>query len=146
MSRSWPRVASPCGFSNLITSAPSQARSCEQVGPACTCVMSRMRTPFSASMARLFIFRRRRVEAGDAPALRSGGLIDHGIDQRRLARSEGFVHRLAQLRRRAHVQADAAEGLDQLVVARALHEYRRRGITPRGIGVGALADGVVIHD
>ena len=49
-SRSCPRVASPCGGSNLITSAPIHASSCEQVGPACTCVMSRMRTPFSASM------------------------------------------------------------------------------------------------
>jgi hypothetical protein len=49
-SRSWPRVASPCGFSNLMTSAPSHASSCEQVGPACTWVMSRMRTPFRASI------------------------------------------------------------------------------------------------
>jgi hypothetical protein len=30
-SRSWPRVASPCGFSNLITSAPSHASSWLQV-------------------------------------------------------------------------------------------------------------------
>src|SRR5689334_20014031 len=49
-SRSWPRVASPAGDSNLITSAPNHASSCEQVGPACTCVMSRMRTPLSASI------------------------------------------------------------------------------------------------
>ena len=49
-SRSCPRVASPCGGSNLITSAPIHASSCEHVGPACTWVMSRMRTPFSASI------------------------------------------------------------------------------------------------
>ena len=49
-SRSWPRVASPCGGSNLMTSAPIQASSCEHVGPACTWVMSRMRTSFNASM------------------------------------------------------------------------------------------------
>src|SRR6476620_9790442 len=49
-SRNWPRVASPAGDSSLITSAPNQASSCEQVGPACTCVMSRMRTPLSASI------------------------------------------------------------------------------------------------
>ena len=49
-SRNWPRVASPAGDSSLITSAPSHASSCEQVGPACTCVMSRMRTPLSASI------------------------------------------------------------------------------------------------
>src|SRR3954469_17057533 len=145
MSRSWPRVASPCGFSNLITSAPSQARSCEQVGPACTCVMSRMRTPFSASMARLFLFRRRRIEAGDAPAFRSGGLVDHGIDERRLARAEGFCHRFPPLSRRRYMRAAAAERLDQLVVARALHEHGGRRVASRGIGVGALVDAVVVH-
>src|SRR6476469_3396318 len=36
------------GRSTLITSAPSQARSCVQVGPDCTWVKSRMRTPVSA--------------------------------------------------------------------------------------------------
>src|SRR3954463_16386293 len=36
------------GRSILITSAPNQARSCVQVGPDCTCVKSRMRTPSSA--------------------------------------------------------------------------------------------------
>src|ERR1700692_1058425 len=50
MSRNWPRVASPAGDSSLITSAPIHASSCEQVGPACTCVISRMRIPFSASI------------------------------------------------------------------------------------------------
>src|SRR3984893_13139796 len=50
MSRNCPRVASPAGDSSLITSAPIHASSCEQVGPACTCVMSRMRIPFNASI------------------------------------------------------------------------------------------------
>src|SRR5688572_12773413 len=36
------------GRSILITSAPNQASSCVQVGPDCTCVKSRMRTPSSA--------------------------------------------------------------------------------------------------
>src|SRR6267154_4646829 len=36
------------GRSTLITSAPNQARSCVQVGPDCTWVKSRMRTPSSA--------------------------------------------------------------------------------------------------
>src|SRR5215470_15191453 len=46
MSRSWPRVMSPMpGRSTLITSAPNQASSWVQVGPDCTCVKSRMRTP-----------------------------------------------------------------------------------------------------
>src|SRR6202008_838890 len=49
MSRSWPRVMSPTpGRSTLITSAPNQARSWVQVGPDCTWVKSRMRTPSSA--------------------------------------------------------------------------------------------------
>src|SRR6202790_1211394 len=49
MSRSWPRVMSPMpGRSTLITSAPNQARSWVQVGPDCTWVKSRMRTPSSA--------------------------------------------------------------------------------------------------
>ena len=49
MSRSWPRVASPSpAFSTLITSAPNHASSWVQVGPDCTCVKSRMRTPSSA--------------------------------------------------------------------------------------------------
>src|SRR3989442_3070324 len=49
MSRSCPRVGSPSpGRSTLITSAPSQASSCVQVGPDCTCVKSRIRTPSNA--------------------------------------------------------------------------------------------------
>src|SRR5512145_2605887 len=36
------------GRSTLIQSAPIYARSCVQVGPDCTCVKSRMRTPSSA--------------------------------------------------------------------------------------------------
>src|SRR5271154_516401 len=52
MSRSCPRVASPSpAFSTLITSAPNQAKSCVQVGPDCTWVKSRMRTPSSARPA-----------------------------------------------------------------------------------------------
>src|ERR1700674_1294539 len=48
-SRSWPRVVSRVpGRSTLITSAPNQASSWVQVGPACTWLMSRMRTPSSA--------------------------------------------------------------------------------------------------
>src|SRR2546430_10370372 len=45
----WPRVISPTpGRSTLITSAPTHASICVQVGPDWTCVKSRMRTPFSA--------------------------------------------------------------------------------------------------
>ena len=49
MSCNCPRVMSPTpGRSTLITSAPNQASSCVQVGPDCTWVKSRMRTPSSA--------------------------------------------------------------------------------------------------
>src|ERR1700689_4030974 len=49
MSRSCSRVTSPLpAFSTLITSAPNHASSCVQVGPDCTCVKSRMRTPLNA--------------------------------------------------------------------------------------------------
>ena len=54
MSRSCPRVASPSpGLSTLITSAPSQASNWVQVGPDCTWVKSRMRTPSSALLINL---------------------------------------------------------------------------------------------
>src|SRR4029079_3398266 len=126
-SRSWPRVASPCGFSNLMTSAPIHASSCEQVGPACTCVMSRMRTPLSASMVRLLLLCRR-IQARDAAAFRSSGLIDDCVDQRRLARADRVFHRLAQLSRCGRMHADPAEGFHPLVVAPPLHEHPCRAV------------------
>src|SRR5688572_24621094 len=116
-SRNCPRVASPCGGSNLMTSAPIHASSCEHVGPACTCVMSSMRTPFSASIpisrnARLF-FLRARVQARDAAAFGARSLIDHRVDKRGLARPYGFFHSLPQIRRRGDVHACAAKSLNQ---------------------------------
>src|SRR5690349_19214251 len=140
-SRSWPRVASPCGFSNLITSAPIQASSCEHVGPACTCVMSRMRTSLSASMltSKNLLLLRARIQARDATALGARGLVDHGVDERGPARADGFLHRPAQLGRGRGVRAHAAEGLHQLVVARALDEHGRRHVRAAGrVDVGAL--------
>src|SRR5687767_2814358 len=117
MSRSWPRVASPSpAFSTLITSAPSQASSCVQVGPDWTCVKSRMRTPSSALLKRSllryldsFLFGQGRIEAGDAAAFGAGGLVDDGVDQRRPAAGDGFLQRLVQLGRRRGVDADTAE-------------------------------------
>src|SRR5256885_7857026 len=120
-SRSWPRVASPCGFSNLITSAPIQASSCEHVGPACTCVMSRMRMPFKASIGspiplRLFLFCAR-VQAGDATAFGPGVFVDHGIDERGFSLADCLFHCSAQFGRGGGVRALSAAGLVQLVVA-----------------------------
>src|SRR5439155_7571806 len=49
MSRSCPRVISPEPTrSTLTTSAPIHASNCVHVGPDCTCVKSRMRTPSNA--------------------------------------------------------------------------------------------------
>src|SRR6185436_18715888 len=101
-SRSCPRVMSPTpGRSTLITSAPIQASSCVQVGPDCTCVKSRIRTPSSALLiplphpiehpeyanpdprpASCFLLGRR-IQAGDAAALGAPALVDDRVDQRR---------------------------------------------------------------
>src|ERR1700694_3742401 len=148
-SRSWPRVASPCGGSNLITSAPIHARSCEQVGPACTWVMSRMRIPLSASISALplFLFPALRIQARDATAFGAGGFIDHGIDERGLARADGFFHCLAQLGRGRGVHAHATEGLHQLVIACALDEHGGCHIGAAGrIDVRAAVNAVVVED
>src|SRR6266480_1882566 len=149
-SRSWPRVASPCGGSSLMTSAPSHASSCVQVGPACTWVMSRMRIPLSASILiskNLFLLSAGRIQARDTTAFGPGGFIDHGIDERGLARADGFLHCLAQLGRRRGVHAHAAEGLDQLVIACALDEHGGCHIRAAGwIDVGAAVDAVVVED
>src|SRR3954454_6131704 len=87
-----------------------------------------------------------RIEIADAAALAAGGRIDHGVDQRRLATVHGGVDRALELVRRCGVDADAAESLDQLVVARALDENRRRRVAARRVDVGAAIDAVVVED
>src|SRR5215468_7290358 len=95
MSRSWPRVASPSpAFSTLITSAPNQASSCVQVGPDCTWVKSRMRTPsnalamVSSRMSFKFFFSRASPAASlvHGLGLRPGRVfarVDPDVDHRR---------------------------------------------------------------
>src|SRR5450432_2907082 len=112
MSCNWPRVISPTpGRSTLITSAPNQANNCVQVGPDCTCVKSRIRTPASALVMICFLLewfggsrncrlrgKRGRwscwflfdedalwIEVTDAAALGARRGIDHRVDQGRLA-------------------------------------------------------------
>src|SRR3954470_16686720 len=140
-SRSCPRVASPSpAFSTLITSAPNQPSNWVQVGPDWTWVKSRILTPSSALLIAVCSLRswksgarsgglllgQGRVEAGDAAAFGAGVLVDHGVDQRRLARLDGFVQRLLQLFGRLGHDADAAERLHHQIVARALDELRGR--------------------
>src|SRR5665213_1118206 len=116
MSRSWPRVMSPTpGRSTLMTSAPNQARSWVQVGPDCTCVKSRMRTPSSALLMVVFLlfflallvhrlgFRARCVFAR----------VDPDVDDRRLAALGDRLAAASQRRRDlggiAHLFAIAAQ-------------------------------------
>src|SRR2546423_6194573 len=126
MSRSWPRVASPSpAFSTLMTSAPNQASSCVQVGPDCTWVKSRMRTPSNALLMSLELLMMRMGCGSLVHGLRHrAGRVDLGIDpdvdHRRPA---GLLHRLAgalqgagDLRRVAHFLAVAAEHLGELAV------------------------------
>src|SRR5437773_4569139 len=163
MSRSWPRVISPEPTrSTLTTSAPIHARSCVHVGPDCTCVKSRMRTPsnalpitfspalsppeaalraasprggerLGAALRRSFLLRGG-IEARDAAAFGARLFVDDRVDQRGLARADRCFHRIAQLGRRRGQKAHATEGLHQLLVARALDEHQRRRIaSSRGI-------------
>src|SRR5581483_7211194 len=87
-----------------------------------------------------------RVEVADAAAFAASGGIDHGVDERGLARIERRVDGALQLVRRGRVDADAAERLHHLVVARALHEHRGGGIASVLVDVGAAIDAVIVED
>src|SRR5437899_2716106 len=63
-----------------------------------------------------------RVEVADAAALGAGRRVDHRVDEGRLAGIHGLVHGAPQLVRRRRIDADAAECLRNLVVARVLDE------------------------
>src|SRR5262245_27535601 len=166
MSRSCPRVTSPApARSTLITSAPRYPRSCVQVGPDCTCVKSRIRTPsnalpitfpcsdasfdwcWSRPRCRSWLFLRSGIEACDAPALGAACLVDNRVDQRRPARLNRFLPRLAKLVGRLDVRAHTAERFHQLLVTRVFDEHQRRGIDPasRVLFVAAI-NTVVVHD
>src|SRR6516164_299444 len=88
--------------STLMTSAPSQARSCVHVGPDCTCVKSRIRTPSSAlpiNFSNAFesgwpsrFLLRGGIQARDPAAFRARLFVDDRVDQGRLARADRFFH------------------------------------------------------
>src|SRR4029077_14600081 len=121
MSCSWPRVMSPTpGRSTLITSAPSQARSCVHVGPDCTWVKSRILTPSSALDILCSCLLRQSafgIEVADIAAFATRRRVDHRVDQRGPSRVHRRVHGGLQLVRRGRVDADPAEPLDHFVVA-----------------------------
>src|SRR5579862_4284680 len=86
MSRSWPRVMSPSpARSTLITSAPNHASSWVHVGPDCTCVKSRMRTPSNALLIHtlLFIaeFPRKRHSDAASPSPVEAWRDEHGLSE-----------------------------------------------------------------
>src|ERR1700720_3493266 len=132
MSRSCSRVISPApARSILITSAPNHARSCVHVGPDCTCVKSRIRTPSNAlpitcpypmlSLAKAplrlswpsrFLLRGG-IETRDAAAFRARLFVDDRVDQRRLTRADRLFHRVAKLAWRRGPPAVAPDGLHQ---------------------------------
>src|SRR5579871_4610209 len=126
-SRNWPRVASPAGDSSLITSAPIQASSCEQVGPACTCVMSRTRIPLSASILSsllcLAVLRRGRllVHGLVGSARRIYIAIDDDVHQRRQAGIARFLERRPDVLGLRYADAEAAHRFRQPVEAHVAH-------------------------
>src|SRR3954449_1535190 len=116
-SRSWLRVTSPRpGCSILMTSAPIHARSCVQTGPACTCVMSRTRTPsraFATVIERPPLLVHRLVHGPRRERVR----VHPHVDQRRLAALAGALDRGPDLARLGDLLAVAAEHLGELAVA-----------------------------
>src|SRR6202453_2328010 len=118
ISRSCSRVMSPPpAFSTLITSAPNQASNCVQVGPDCTCVKSRIRTPSNAllmrnsgphSLVHRLILGARRVLARINPD------VDHRRTARLLYGLARALQRRRYLRRGAHLFAVAAEHFGEL--------------------------------
>src|SRR5271170_6088949 len=115
------------GRSTLITSAPNHASNWVQVGPDCTWVKSRMRTPSSAFMLCSCFFRQGafRVEIADVATLAARRRVDHRVDQRGLAGVHGRVDGALQLVRRGRIDADSTETLDHHVVAGTLDEPGR---------------------
>src|SRR5579862_2014611 len=117
-SRSCSRVTSPVpGRSTLMTSAPNHASSCVQVGPDCTCVKSRMRTPSSAlaipiserlSLVHRLILGARSVFARIDPD------VDHGRAAQTLDGVARPLHRRGNLCRVAHLLAVTTQHLCEL--------------------------------
>src|SRR6185312_16582223 len=105
------------------------------------CTASGM-TPAASLLLQLAL----RVQIADAARLAAGGRIEHRVDQRWLAGIHRLADRAAQLVRRGGVDADAAESLDHLVVARALDEHGGRRIVARIVDVGAAIDAVIVED
>src|SRR5262249_35069567 len=87
-----------------------------------------------------------RIEIADAAALAAGGRVDHRVDERRLAAVHRGVDGPLEFVGARRIDADAAERLDHLVVARAFDEHRRRGIGIGAVGVWDTINAVIVED
>src|SRR5215472_4718828 len=87
-----------------------------------------------------------RIEIADTAALAAGCRVDHCIDESRLAGIHRRVDRALHLIRGRRIDADAAESLHQLVVARPLDENGRRRVRAGVVDVGAPIDAVIVED
>src|SRR5207253_3825759 len=88
-----------------------------------------------------------RVEIADAAAFAAGRRVDYRVDECRLAGVHGLVHGALEFVRRRRIDANAAECLHHLVIARAFDEYGWRNVrTARRIDVGSAIDAVVVED
>src|SRR3954464_5417275 len=99
-----------------MTSAPIQASSCVQTGPACTCVMSTTRTPsraFATAIRTPSLLVHRLVHGPRRERVR----VHPHVDQRRLAALAGALDRRPDLARLGDLLAVAAEHLGELAVA-----------------------------
>src|ERR1044072_6093654 len=100
----------------------------------------------SASAASLLLQLALRVEIADAAALAAGGRIERRIDQRGLSAVHRGVDGAFEFVWARRIDADAAEGLHHLVVARALHKHGRRRVIAHRVDVGAAVDAVIVED
>src|SRR5690606_3771615 len=132
-----------------MTSAPNQARSCVQVGPDCTCVKSRTRTPSRAFISSsLFLFQHAlRIEVANTAAFAACRRVDDCVDERRLARIQSRIYRTLQLIGRCCVDSNAAEGLHHFVVAGVFYENSDSRIGTAGrIDLNPAINAVVVED
>src|SRR6266540_2907808 len=135
------RAGSPVGGSILITSAPSQASSSVQLGPAAYCVRSRTRMPSSA----LSLWAKPLgAIRGEPHRLRPRLGIGDDVDHRRLAGSPGPLEGRTDLVRLVDELAVGAELLRDPVIAREAQVAAR--LLPRGIGRPATVVADDDHD
>src|SRR5471032_1616198 len=99
------------------------ARAPRTLAPAPRTLARAQRLPALAHLFDSFLFCALRIQARDATAFSAGGFIDDGIDERGLARADGFFHGVPQLGRGRGVHAHTTEGFYQLIIACPLDKH-----------------------